>query len=247
MDLITLSLARAELQKLIDDGGVGRATKYNLLPLTTINATYDEALGYEVQEFQLEELNFPVDPKAGDVWYASGTSIPNGRKSCTVKEKITDTHWYLYIGGGHYFGLELETELSDSFFFGVVIALDGSGAVAKLVDCVSGNTFGVEAETIHPIDPKFLPGVCLPVVEITSAEYPTEGGIVALSAEENAALLKAAELGLPICVKTSLGGPPTCVVVNAMFLDGTVSCSGYFAGLNMMFVATADGGMMGEE
>lgn len=46
----------------------------------------------------------------------------------------------------------------------------------------------IETETIHKIDPKFLPGVCLPVVEL-STEPTTEG--VELTAEENTKLNEA--------------------------------------------------------
>lgn len=47
------------------------------------------------------------------------------------------------------------------------------------------------AETIHPIDPKYLPGVCLPVVEIANID--------AITAEESAKLKGA--IGMPCIVK----------------------------------------------
>ena len=51
---------------------------------------------------------------------------------------------------------------------------------------VSSVTYG--KETIHPIDPKYLPGVCLPVVELTTV--PTADG-AALTAEESEMMNKA--------------------------------------------------------
>lgn len=56
-------------------------------------------------------------------------------------------------------------------------------------------------ETTTPIDPKYLPGVCLPVVELTTA--PTEQG-AQMSAEESAKLDEALALGLPIAVKGTM-------------------------------------------
>lgn len=53
------------------------------------------------------------------------------------------------------------------------------------------------AETIHPIDPKFIPGVCLPVVELSTI---ITGGATFTDAE-NAALNEAAATGLPVVIK----------------------------------------------
>lgn len=58
-------------------------------------------------------------------------------------------------------------------------------------------------ETIHPIDQKYLPGVCLPVVELSTL-LDFDG--VELTAEESAALDKA--VGLPCIIKTELAGQP---------------------------------------
>lgn len=62
---------------------------------------------------------------------------------------------------------------------------------------VSSVTF---KETIHPIDPKYLPGVCLPVVELSTVI--AESG-TALTEAESAALTEAYESGLPIVCKFS--------------------------------------------
>ena len=51
------------------------------------------------------------------------------------------------------------------------------------------------AETIHPIDPKYLPGVCLPVVELTT----TVANDAAFTDEEKAALTSC--LGMPCVIK----------------------------------------------
>ena len=57
-----------------------------------------------------------------------------------------------------------------------------------------------ETETIRPIEPKFLPGVCLPVVELSTAINPH----ASLTVEENEALNYAATNLLPVVVRTTL-------------------------------------------
>jgi hypothetical protein len=58
------------------------------------------------------------------------------------------------------------------------------------------------AETIHPIDPKFLPGVCLPVVELETVL--TDG--TTFTDAESAALTKASEGMLPIVIVANFAG-----------------------------------------
>ena len=52
-------------------------------------------------------------------------------------------------------------------------------------------------ETIHPIDQKYLPGVCLPVVELST----TFASGANFTAEENAKLKAAWEAGTPVVIK----------------------------------------------
>ena len=65
-------------------------------------------------------------------------------------------------------------------------------------DIFDGEEITIEStityETIHPIDPKYLPGVCLPVVELSTilGEEP-----VVLTAEENAKLNEVVASGSP--------------------------------------------------
>lgn len=75
------------------------------------------------------------------------------------------------------------------------------------------------AETIHPIDPKFIPGAVLPVVEVKSFyATPTE--------EENKALT--AFIGLPIIVK---GAVADGVSIAAVMMYGLQSGSHVFSAL----------------
>lgn len=59
------------------------------------------------------------------------------------------------------------------------------------------------AEEVDELLGKVKNGVCLPVVEITSAYYPSEG-VVELSAQESAQLDKALEMDVPCVIKVQL-------------------------------------------
>lgn len=79
-------------------------------------------------------------------------------------------------------------------------------------------TCEVVEETIHPIDPKYLPGVCLPVVEI--ADY------TALTEAECAALDKAESNNAPIVVKFNFNGIDICCALARMNAEGITIFSG---------------------
>lgn len=82
----------------------------------------------------------------------------------------------------------------DDFFVGQ--------ARETIVQCYTRNmgdttiTLAEKTETIHPIDPKYLPGVCLPVVELTTE--PTVGTSASLTADESAKLDEVVTLKTPI-------------------------------------------------
>lgn len=101
----------------------------------------------------------------------------------------------------------------DDFFVGQ--------ARETIVQCYTRNmgdttiTLAEKTETIHPIDQKFLPGVCLPVVEINTE--PSEAGTPCTDAE-NAALTAAAETGLPVVLKMSAIGMSVVTSTNGQDL-----------------------------
>lgn len=88
---------------------------------------------------------------------------------------------------------------TQTMFYDIEAVMSGqSGAVGRVIGLSS------VTETITPIDPKYLPGVCLPVVELsTEVQY---GDMTSLSPEENAALTAAAEGGLPIVIGFNWNG-----------------------------------------
>lgn len=135
-----------------------------------------------------------------------------------------------------------EADLTKEPFFAANIGVDDRFACV----CASytEGTISITAvvETIHPIDPKFLPGVCLPVVEITSAEYP-QSGTVALSAEESAALTAAASMNVGAVIRYTLQTIPMTIVAQSlmgtMFVDAINNPA-------FQFKASDDGWIMGE-
>lgn len=118
---------------------------------------------------------------------------------------------------------------------GVQYLNNGAVDVAKSVDgagvfvmCMLGSEIGIEdvevalyvsliefAETIHPIDPKFIPagvGGGLPVVELTTI-VPIDGTQAILTADETAAIQAAAAMNMPCIGRVSIGAPGNAVVI----------------------------------
>lgn len=82
---------------------------------------------------------------------------------------------------------------------GVTITIPASGIYFAKVDNGRYIT-SISYKTIHPIDPKFLPGVCLPVVELST----TVANGATFTDAENAALSEAFNTKLPFVVHTNL-------------------------------------------
>lgn len=79
--------------------------------------------------------------------------------------------------------------------------------------CWAGDITGYFTETIHPIDPKFIPGAVLPVVELTTE--PTEKG-APLTEAESAMMDEAAAKGMPAVIKYPMGDAMSaCIFIYA--------------------------------
>lgn len=81
----------------------------------------------------------------------------------------------------------------------------------------------VIAETIHPISDKYLPGVCLPVVELTTE--PGINGYATLTTDECSALNAAFEKKMPVVCKFGLMG--MTVSIPLMYIVNPADSSGY--------------------
>lgn len=134
-------------------------------------------------------------------WSRDGQSISSDFRNFSVTAEATGA--YLVQSGDDYFIVSTVTENEigtlpkTGLYYSTTVANEGNLGGQVTLD------FGA---TIHPIDPKYLPGVCLPVVEITSAEYPTDSTLVTLSETENMAFDKAALEGIPCVVKLTFNG-----------------------------------------
>lgn len=130
-----------------------------------------------------------------------GTAVVLGHIGLEVGKKYTvtvDSGTYEFVGfDGSFAGLGVIVGNEETVC--VMEFVDNGVAGTMVQDMTNGKHCTVAtAETVHPIDPKYLPGVCLPVVEITSA--PTEDG-AALTAEEKAIVEAAMAQNAPIVVR----------------------------------------------
>lgn len=90
----------------------------------------------------------------------------------------------------------------------------------------------IKAETIVPIDQKYLPGVCLPVVEIAD--------ISAITAEEGAELGK--HIGIPVVIKVTIDGTLNCCVFNYTYVDAyRTHLYGTTIGTDAVILTSSDG------
>ena len=95
-------------------------------------------------------------------------------------------------------------------------------------------------ETIVPIDQKYLPGVCLPVVELTT-EFSLDGAEVALTEAESKNMDKAAKASLPIVVSGMFAGGKVMYVFSATSLpDGTTVYNALI--MNITLIITNESG-----
>lgn len=94
---------------------------------------------------------------------------------------------------------------------------DAVTAGTYVIDNMEGDgykfyTSCIKAETIHPIDQKFLPGVCLPVVELSGTLITGDA-----VAEEDCAKLKAAHgSNLPVVIKSD------AIINNTRYADSAL-------------------------
>ena len=100
----------------------------------------------------------------------------------------------------------------------------------------------IKLETIHPIEPKFIPGVCLPVVEFSTV--PTKDG--AQLTEEECALMDALN-GAPFVLKIPLAFSEG-TTFHASFVASSIKVAeGIFAYSGMFYTGALNAIMVGNE
>ena len=156
MDMITLAMA-----KVYSDSKGGYVGKGTIISGELTDGTY--------QDFTTKlEAGKKYTLKLDSGIY-SGVAIDYG-----------NTGDLFYIGNLAIMGEEFaDVNTGESYCVGYM-SLDNVFAVT---DSNNSKTFSLEGETIVPIDPKYLPGVCLPVVELETAVTSTPA---ALSEEDGA-------------------------------------------------------------
>lgn len=190
MDIIGSILARNGINALKASGGAGYTTSQKVEILAEITVPLLDA---ETGEYEII-LPFPLNVG----WYefringVSHLAFISNVAGCAIGANVAETANEAYCG-----------EYGDGvIYLGFV---DGS-APATI-------TFAIwqETELIHPIDPKYIPGAVLPVVEMTTV--PTAGGTPLTEAE--AAAIDA------------LNGKPCIVVFNGVFGNFTSKFEAY--------------------
>lgn len=124
-------------------------------------------------------------------------------------DDINTSHMFAIAYKAGYWAAADATIDKPGFYIHFTLGDPGEGITAEVV---------CEWETIHPIDPKFLPGVCLPVVEI--ATQPTDEG-APLTAEESAKMDEVAAMGLPIVCRVKIDDEASITAVLLMMKSET--------------------------
>lgn len=120
--------------------------------------------------------------------------------------------------------------------FVVYVGVEKGEAYGVAVDQNGGSFIKViTPETIVPIDPKYLPGVCLPVVELTT--MPTEEG-AALSESESAAVQAAFDTGMPCVIKCTIHEDSVAQKTSSVFQHAQLT----FSDGELSMFARADAG-----
>lgn len=103
-----------------------------------------------------------------------------------------------------------DADTGESFFF--FAQQDEKQSVSFLIDVNGGNHCTIStAETIHTIDPKYIPGAVLPVVELSGV--PSEHGY-ALTADESAVAETVMSACMPFVLRFTEDGVPCAYVMN---------------------------------
>lgn len=220
MDMITLAMAKAYTDSKQLAKSVVEYKK--IVPDTALELWTDSGTGRPTEIIMQSAL---IEGNTYRVKTDSGTYTAVCKK---VTEPEAGVEMFC-LGNLEHFGFDATSE---TYGFASYEA-DGM-VVGFIVDYDNGTTFSVDekTETIHPIDPKFLPGACLPVVELETA-IPVDGVAITLSAKDGDNLTAACEKSPVICIKFNLdiegdNKPVVCAVFNGMTVAGVTALTATF-------------------
>ena len=217
--------------------------RYTMLPRQTITCVQEGSVGLSVYQG-------PYDLNLWDMFVWLNTR-PNYTVSVELDGRKYNTNFHPEIeDGAIVLGnvgiLDLGTDTGEPF----VIAFGENNFTFVLHDSSESVTVEVsitlENEIIHPIDPKYLPGVCLPVVELSTTF--THGGD--LTGEEDELLKAAYEGDIPIVIRCDIdlgdnGSFKNVVAVwNKAYMDGNLKMCMFVAslGTNVLQIYSIDNG-----
>ena len=123
---------------------------------------------------------------------------------------------------------------------GTVIILDQSGLWVYAQPGFGYCSYVEFAETIVPIDQKYLPGVCLPVVEL-SADTMTAiftSGSANATAEEASVIISAKNALVPLCVRGNFNGMVFAVTASLSSDGNSTGYGADFGGAKLYFEIT---------
>lgn len=90
------------------------------------------------------------------------------------------------------------------------------------------------ADTIHPIDPKYIPGAVLPVVELSTEIHEDSNNAiysVSLTSEETILTENTCAAGVPFVLKCKVFGTAASILMNVVSEDGLVMAGGDYFGM----------------
>lgn len=180
MDMITLAMINA-LKK---SGGAGYVEAKTL----TYDGNGEGKESYKPATYTYVRAGGIIDPASVTeiAMLHQGNNLVLSASDLTIETPNEHIVSISYMGVPGVYVIDEKNEVGVSAGTYVLSELRYASCVTKIV-----------TETIHPIDPKFLPGVCLPVVELGTV--PTEG--YTPSAETIAQLDAVSVLDAPIVVK----------------------------------------------
>ena len=181
-------------------------------------------------DLPLDEGHASLERKVGLVAGTTYTvALDSGNYSAVCKRIDSNGESMLLIGNAALLGIPGMEDTGESFLIYEGYDSVTETYVTMVADAQAGTRCKVY-ETIRTIDPKFLPGVCLPVVEL-SGTLTTSDAV----AEEDCAKLKAAHgSNLPVVIKSDAIINNTRYADSALiYISGTMPDNGV-----MFFVAS---------
>lgn len=178
--------------------GYAETQKTVLLPQTTIETVFVEAEGLNI--FQADPALVSVEANARVTVLWDGVEY-----ACTASDKVAfnEVVSFVLIGNQGMAGLGDDTGEPFLIWCGEQTDLSSVRLYTVITSVTDGEhalSITKETETIHLIDPKYLPGVCLPLVELSTVI--TEEGVTLTDAEK--AQVSEVATGLPFVVKAKV-------------------------------------------